>query len=249
MTNNFFPSKIVEILGLLFLSLLLTSPLIFFIDVNNDIHVTLVFISFCLIFIGISYWINYRRKLKTNWRLNIVNIRILYLMLFLLFVFSIGINEPVNNILNQILNNKNELSNPINSLALSLGAVLLAPILEELIFRGIILKGLLTRYNPKYAIIISAIIFGLVHGNPLQMWGALVIGLIFGWVYYKTKSIGTTILLHFFTNFISLTEDYLLYKYVDSNFLSSISIFILIISIPLFVIITRQLIFKLKNST
>jgi membrane protease YdiL (CAAX protease family) len=78
-----------------------------------------------------------------------------------------------------------------------------APILEELIFRGIILRGLLNRYHPKKAIIWSAVIFGIAHLNPWQFIAAFSIGLFMGWVYYRTKSIFPGIFIHWFNNSIS----------------------------------------------
>ncbi|MFV8379867.1 CPBP family intramembrane glutamic endopeptidase [Flavobacterium sp. LB3R33] len=253
MKETFFPNRIIQVLALLLTALLLSTPVFFFIDINSfediKLNTTIYFVIFCLIFIGLSYLINYKNKEKIKWDFDIVNIRLLYLLLILLFIFTIGINKPLNNIINYILNNKTELHNPFSNPLSAIGAILFAPILEEIIFRGIILKGLLTRYTPKYAIIFSSIIFGLIHGRPMQMWGALLIGLIFGWIYYKTKSIATTILLHSFVNFISLINGYLLFAYSDSNHLSAINIFLIIISIPSTFIIIRQLILKLNIET
>lgn len=83
-------------------------------------------------------------------------------------------------------------------------AVIMAPIFEEIVFRGIIQKGLINKgVKPWPAIIISAIIFGLVHGNPWQFVGAVLLGSILGLVYYKTKSLLLSILLHAFNNLCS----------------------------------------------
>lgn len=252
MKETFFPNRIIQIIGLLFAALFLAMPFLLVIGINsfttNELHQTIFSVLVCLIFIGISYWINHHRKQRIEWNFNPVNIRLLYLMLILLFVFSLGINKPINNLINQILHNSTELSNPFNRPFYIIGAVLFAPILEEIIFRGIILKGFLTKYTPKYAIIFSAIIFGLIHGKPLQIWGTFVIGLIFGWIYYKTKSIGTTILLHSILNFTVLIENYLLFKYIDLAPMSTVNIFLVIISIPLIIIISRRLILKIKNA-
>lgn len=82
--------------------------------------------------------------------------------------------------------------------------VILAPILEEILFRGIIMKGMLnSKVKPVTAIIVSAFIFGVVHFNPWQFAGALLLGLVLGLVYYKTKSLLMPILLHAFNNFVS----------------------------------------------
>ena len=83
-------------------------------------------------------------------------------------------------------------------------AVVMAPIFEEIVFRGIIQKGLINKgMKPMNAIWISSLIFGIVHGNPWQFVGAVLLGFVLGLVYYKTKSLLMPILLHAFNNGIS----------------------------------------------
>lgn len=82
--------------------------------------------------------------------------------------------------------------------------VILAPIFEEIIFRGIIQRGLINKgWEPWKAILLSAMIFGLVHGNPWQFVGAVLLGCVLGLVYYKTKSLLLPMLLHAFNNLCS----------------------------------------------
>ena len=91
-----------------------------------------------------------------------------------------------------------------NKATLILLAVIMAPVFEEIVFRGIIMKGLLNKgMKPKTAIIISAVVFGLVHANPWQFVGAVLLGSVLGLVYYKTKSLLLPILLHAFNNLCS----------------------------------------------
>ena len=81
-----------------------------------------------------------------------------------------------------------------------------APIFEEILFRGIILKGLINfKINPVIAIVVSGIIFGAAHFNPWQFVGAGLLGTIFGFVYYRTKSILLPIILHALNNTLSYT--------------------------------------------
>jgi membrane protease YdiL (CAAX protease family) len=82
------------------------------------------------------------------------------------------------------------------SLVIFVTLVIAAPILEELLFRGIMLDGLLNRYRPLTAILVSSIIFGIAHLNPWQFVTAFVIGCFAGWVYLRTKSVGPCILIH-----------------------------------------------------
>ncbi len=81
-------------------------------------------------------------------------------------------------------------------------AVIFAPILEEILLRGIILDGFLKRYSPTKAIVWSAVIFGVMHLNPVQAVGAFVLGIALGWLYYRTKSLWPCIFLHFVNNAI-----------------------------------------------
>ena len=83
-------------------------------------------------------------------------------------------------------------------------AVIMAPIFEEIVFRGIIQKGLINKgVKPWKAIAIAALVFGVVHGNPWQFVGAVLLGSVLGLVYYKTKSLLLSILLHAFNNLVS----------------------------------------------
>ena len=69
-------------------------------------------------------------------------------------------------------------------------AVVIAPITEEILFRGIILRGLLGRWNEWAAIFVSAALFALMHFNPAQAPIAFALGTVLGWVYVRTRSIG-----------------------------------------------------------
>lgn len=83
-------------------------------------------------------------------------------------------------------------------------AVIMAPIFEEIIFRGIIQKGMMNNgVEPWKAILLSSILFGLIHGNPWQFVGATLLGCVLGLVYYKTKSLLLPMLLHGFNNLCS----------------------------------------------
>ena len=85
---------------------------------------------------------------------------------------------------------------------LSIG--LLAPILEELLFRGAI-QGCLqqTVKKPWASIIIASLIFGIVHMNPAQIPFAFLIGIMFGWLYYRTGSLLPGIVGHVLNNSVA----------------------------------------------
>ena len=82
--------------------------------------------------------------------------------------------------------------------------VLFAPLLEEILFRGIIQKGMINNgVKPITAIVLTSLFFGLFHLNPWQFVGAFLLGLVLGIVYYKTQSLLMPILLHAFNNFLN----------------------------------------------
>ena len=75
-----------------------------------------------------------------------------------------------------------------------------APIFEEWLCRGMVLRGLLTKMKPGWAIVVSALFFALIHLNPWQALNAFIIGVVMGYVYYKTGSLWLTMLIHFVNN-------------------------------------------------
>lgn len=85
-----------------------------------------------------------------------------------------------------------------------ISTVILAPLLEELLCRGIILRGLLKHTSAFMAIFWSALIFAVIHLNPFQALPAFLLGIFMGWTYYKTGSLKLTILMHFTNNLLSL---------------------------------------------
>ena len=95
-----------------------------------------------------------------------------------------------------------------------------APVLEEWMCRGIVLRGLLNYsrkgepgensgrkgMNPALAIAISAIFFATIHGNLWQGFSAFILGSFFGYVYYKTGSLKLTMLMHCVNNTVSVVS-------------------------------------------
>lgn len=75
-----------------------------------------------------------------------------------------------------------------------------APIFEEWLCRGMVLRGLLTKMKPGWAIVVSALFFALIHMNPWQALNAFILGVVMGYVYYKTGSLLLTMLIHFVNN-------------------------------------------------
>ena len=79
-----------------------------------------------------------------------------------------------------------------------------APLFEEWLCRGVVLRGLLTTMRPASAIAVSAAFFAVLHMNPWQALPAFLLGVVFGYVYYKTGSLKLTMLMHFVNNTMAL---------------------------------------------
>lgn len=112
-----------------------------------------------------------------------------------------------------------------------------APILEELIFRGMILQNL-RKYGDFFAILVSSILFAFLHGNFSQTPFAFVVGLALGFTVIETGSIFICILLHCCVNTISTIISGIGYYYGDD--IANITYFIyavVIIALAVFIII------------
>ena len=95
-------------------------------------------------------------------------------------------------------------ANGIIPFFMSVVAVAIVPaIMEEFVFRGVVL-GMLRKFGDGFAIIASAAIFGIVHGNVIQSAFAFIVGIILGYIVIRTNSLLPGIIIHLINNFRSL---------------------------------------------
>ena len=85
-----------------------------------------------------------------------------------------------------------------------LSTVVCAPLFEEFLFRGVILEAARRRRGVIAAWLISSLCFGLAHGLPSQMVGAGIIGLVLGFVYIRSGSLFSGIVLHALNNALAM---------------------------------------------
>ena len=85
-----------------------------------------------------------------------------------------------------------------------LSVAVFAPLFEEWLCRGLVLRGLMKHMNPTGAILVSAAFFAILHMNPWQAIPAFLLGILFGYVYYRTGSLKLTMLMHCVNNTFSL---------------------------------------------
>ena len=127
------------------------------------------------------------------------------------------------------------------------------PILEEVLFRGIILDGFLNRYKPGKAIFWSALLFGLFHMNPWQFIPAFLIGLLLGYIYLKTRSLIPVIFIHIINNSFSYLMVYIfgedVQSYRDIFVESGPYLIFLAVALLIFVVCLARLIMTIKENS
>jgi len=89
---------------------------------------------------------------------------------------------------------------------------------EELFFRGLVLRRFYSRYSPLKALILSSIIFGIIHVNPWQAITTTFMGFLLGWFYLRYKSIWLCIFLHALSNFFAFFRIFPVVEYYNSTF-------------------------------
>lgn len=119
---------------------------------------------------------------------------------------------------------------PMVYIAELLGAVILAPIGEELIYRGIVLRCS-AKISQRFAIFFSAFIFGIMHGNPYQFVLGFLLGIPLAMVTLKTGSIVPAIICHMLNNTVASVSE------AAGYFNEEISYIIPFIMLPVFFII------------
>ena len=196
---------------------LIFAPLLFGLDFNDMSFGAQILIT-TLLGTGIPCWIIYHlRKKKTNidsFNLSIENRRIIPLIVLVAIPLNLGIAGPLVELVPMTDFFREMIREMVLEMAGDQGLlmftalVIAAPILEELIFRGIMLDGLLRIYSPTKAVIVSSLLFGLVHLNPAQFVGGALVGGFMGWVYVHTRSVMATILIHAAFNLTAFTESY-----------------------------------------
>lgn len=132
------------------------------------------------------------------------------LSILLVLVFGFAIETIMNNLFPSMADQYVQMVELLKSnWFMWIPAVVLAPIFEEILFRGVFMNGFLHHYSPWKAIAISAAFFGAVHGIPAQAIPAFFIGLGLGFIYWKTKSLWLVILIHAINNGLAMTFLYL----------------------------------------
>ena len=185
--------------------------------------------------LGILYFIIKRYKIKLRYffkkekitlssfinktKIIYVFIPLLYLIFFALRANHYYTPNDSDGLLK--LTNITNISFLLQNLLVLASACIFAPIVEEIIFRGILLHRLSIKWDIKQGIIISSLFFGILHG--FSFIPISILGIIFCLIYLRTNNLYYTIFAHATYNFIILTSDYI-FAFYDLEYIESISV-------------------------
>lgn len=131
--------------------------------------------------------------------LKIWGITWIFYIAYLLFLSGIGITPPENE-LSRLLESPTIFFLLLNVFLIAV----IAPIIEETLFRGMLLGGLKTYMGPWTAIIISAALFSALHLDLIGFFTRFVLGIGLGYLYLKYESLLPSVLLHAFNNLLAV---------------------------------------------
>lgn len=219
--------------------------------VNVYILLMLTQFAFALVFFIYNRKINYVKACKFN-KLSGENI---FLCIIIAIIVLIGLT-PISNISVQLMEQAGlEFStalpiglNSIGDLFLAIVLVAFVPaVLEELIFRGMILQGL-RKFGSWPAILISAGLFALMHASAIQLVYTFLFGIVLALVVIKTGSILSSMICHFTANGLSLVLSYINVGGEELGVATVSDFFIAIIIAVLTFSIVFSLVKKMKNN-
>ena len=184
---------------------------------NGYLSTKQIYIALIVAIIFIPLLINDYKKYKkqTNNKINYFYLTILGIILSLIYnVFAYYLNFALKTSL---------FDNNSNVAVTLLSTGILGPIIEELIFRGIIYNELKSKYSNMKSILITTIFFAIIHINIIQILYALIIGFILIFVYEKYNNIKAPIILHMASN---ITTTLFLPLLIKNNLIINYGIFI-----------------------
>jgi len=204
----------IGIVGIVILSMIVFLPITLFELIKGKEIATFIYYLFAL---GAPLLIIHNARTKrtgqSSYNLKISNFRVILLLSLIAISIDIGVTIPVTNIIpmpdmwEKIILELSEKTGIFSFLMI----VIAAPILEEFIFRGVILDGFLRNYSPFKSILMSSLLFGIIHLNPWQFIAATITGFFSGWVYYRTRKLTLSIIIHFVNNLFA----FIMMKFTD----------------------------------
>ncbi|MBD3386802.1 CPBP family intramembrane metalloprotease [candidate division KSB1 bacterium] len=174
------------------------------------------FVLLAEVFIVIPAYVYVRYKhfsVKRVFRLNAISLR-MGILSFFIAVSTIVITDEMDRTLRSFFPIPSwwqdamkavvEIQTIGDGIIIILAAVLLAGVAEEMIFRGLLQRSLEYERDPFLAVVLSAVFFALVHFNPWTALQITFLGLVLGYLSWKSKSIYPAVLLHALNNLVSI---------------------------------------------
>ena len=195
-----------------------------------------IFISVFSAFVpGLFYFLISRRSISDTIKTSYVRQKELWAIVFVGMAVAMVANTASDMIqtnfsffgLQNTLDMTSKANTPLEIVLYIISTAVVPAFAEEFAFRGI-LMGTLRRFGDAFAIITSAIVFGAMHGNIVQVPFAFILGLVFAYVDCKTNSIFPSIIIHFVNNFYAVMLDVLQNTGVFSDRVFMMVYFILI---------------------
>ncbi len=184
---------------------------------SNNATIISIFGNIIFLVLGILIYKIKKKKINEEISLNQIYLKDLLIPVIAIVTYSISFNLLINilPIPASLLGNTTELgiASQSNLAFYILAILIIAPIVEEFAFRGIIMTKLRKEYSSIVAIMISAILFGLIHlmtGSILIVLFAIIGGIIFGLSYEKTGTLFAPIIVHSIGNICDMITNSIL---------------------------------------
>lgn len=229
MDNSFYPNTKQSFVLIIFFfaSYLIYFTLIGFLFIKFDLLPqkmvkTVLFAGSSISLLPLIILFSKKSNVPLKWHVKLPGINIILLMLFLSIALGI-VSSPLaytGEYFDNMSNGKLKLfvfcvpDFDLNMVIHAISSVVIAPIVEEYFFRKQILGQLLKKYSPFVAIIASSVFFAIGHLRLHELGSLLISGIFYGIVYYTTKSVVTSILLHSYHN---LSNFFYKYEYQTIN--------------------------------
>lgn len=208
MIKKAYPSTLQSfgIAGLVLVCMVLFAPLNYYLEgiTSTSIAALIYYVCSMTTPFVIFHFLKKKEEGEVNYGLKPKSVLAVVLLTIVTLAIQWGVTSPIAELIPMpdfVQALLEDLTKDLNDIYGLIMVAFAAPILEELIFRGIILDGLLKRRSVLSAILISSFLFAFVHLNPWQFPAAMILGCFSGWVYFRTRNLIYSIIIHFVNNF------------------------------------------------
>jgi membrane protease YdiL (CAAX protease family) len=198
--------------AILWLSIEVANHILFF-DTHRELYNVLVIVGYLIGVLFLFALLGTKKfDIRSTLKLRLIDKTIFSVMVIItlgMILLTSGLAEilssfiPYRSMMEAYLRNRPQ--SPIGYVLFLLSTSLAAPLLEELIFRGLMQSSLYSRYGLWRSIVIPSIIFGIIHVFPIAMIITMISALLYGYVVHRTKSVFSSLVMHSLNNaFVSI---------------------------------------------